>query len=257
MLSSDHRLHVVVPARYGSQRLPGKPLIDLAGTPMIVRVYDKVRAALGEVDVVVAVDDDRILQVLQSRSIPAAMTSPECESGTDRAAEVARQRGWHSNDIVVNVQGDEPLLPADLLHTFTSNCMLQQEFTMSTVSVPVQSLEEVFDPNVVKVVSRRDGFAVSFSRAPIPFDRDRDHASWVPSNYRRHVGIYAYSNSTLQLITGTAPCELEMLERLEQLRAIWLGVPISVLDWHESPPGGVDTALDAQRVIAVLQGEAQ
>ena len=255
MLSSE-RLHVVIPARYGSQRLPGKPLIDLAGTPMIVRVYDNVRATLGAVDVVVAVDDERILRVLEEHSIPADMTSPDCESGTDRAAEVARHHGWADTDIILNVQGDEPLLPPDLLTTFASNCLRQTEFSMGTVSVPVESADEIFDQNVVKVVRRRDGFAIAFSRSPIPFDRDRRPDEWVLGNYRRHVGIYAYTNNTLQLITRTEPCALELLEHLEQLRAVWLGIPISVLDWHASPPGGVDTAADAERVIAVIGGKA-
>jgi 3-deoxy-manno-octulosonate cytidylyltransferase (CMP-KDO synthetase) len=253
--SSDTVLHVVIPARYSSTRLPGKPLIDLAGTPMIVRVHDAASAALPAADVVVAVDDARIEDVLRAHDVPVVMTSPDWESGTDRVAEVARTRGWGADDLIINVQGDEPLLPTDLLAAFAAFC-IESHVGMATASVPVGELAELTDPNVVKLVTRQDGTAMTFSRAAVPYDRDREPADWDLGAYRRHLGLYAYRNSVLQRLTAEAPCELERLERLEQLRALWLGISIHVMDWAVPPPGGVDTPDDLARVRAWLERDA-
>lgn len=248
MSSSDIAVRVVIPARYGSTRLPGKPLIDLGGEPMIVRVHEAASTALPDADVVVATDDERVESALRDRRIPAVMTDPNWESGTDRVAEVARMHGWADSDVILNLQGDEPLVPAKLLQAFSAFCRSGGEFEMGTVAVPMLFTEEIMDPNVVKVVSRKDGSAIMFSRAPIPFERDRGDSERSLADYRRHLGIYAYRNDVLQRLTAEPVCRLEQLERLEQLRALWLGISISVLDWPESPPGGVDTEQDVDRV---------
>lgn len=254
MPSSERALRVVIPARFGSQRLPGKPLIDLAGKPMVVRVFDAVSDAMAGQDVVVAVDDQRIMNVLLDHGVPGVMSDPKCESGTDRVAEVARARGWGASDIVINVQGDEPLIPADLLNAFATYCRQLEVLSMATVSVPVEEASEVNDPNVVKLTARKDGVAITFSRAPIPFAREDSREGLQVEHYRRHLGIYAYRNEVLQQLTNTAPCDLERIERLEQLRALWLGIPIHVMPWNRVPPGGVDTPEDAARVIKYLSG---
>ncbi|QNJ93811.1 3-deoxy-manno-octulosonate cytidylyltransferase [Mycolicibacterium fluoranthenivorans] len=256
MQSSDRTIRVVIPARFGSQRLPAKPLVDLAGKPMIVRVFEAVRAGLSNEDIVVAVDDDRIMRVLDEHQIPAAMTSPTCASGTDRVAEVSRIRRWDPDDVVINVQGDEPLLPPDLLAAFADFCLKRDDFTMATIAVPVRKVQEISDPNVVKLAVREDGSAITFSRAPIPFDRDHDPSAWDPTNYRRHIGIYAYRNDVLQRLTATPQCALERVESLEQLRALWLNIAIHVMDWAVAPPGGVDTPEDVARVTTHLMSRS-
>ncbi|WP_220699225.1 3-deoxy-manno-octulosonate cytidylyltransferase [Nocardioides cavernaquae] len=250
---SEPRVRVVIPARFGSVRLPGKPLVDLAGRPMVVRVAESVIEALPEAEVVVAVDDQRILDVLGSFNLDGLMTSTSCLSGTDRAAEVARSRGWGADDLVINVQGDEPLLPADLLRAFALFCV-SESIAMATVSAPVATLDEVHDPNVVKLMVRSDDTAITFSRSPIPFDRDREPSQWMLDRYLRHLGLYAYRNGVLQSLTSAAPSIAEETEKLEQLRALWIGIPIHVMRWFEAPPGGVDTPEDVRRVSAVLEG---
>jgi 3-deoxy-manno-octulosonate cytidylyltransferase (CMP-KDO synthetase) len=219
---------------------------------MIVRVYEAVESALGA-DIVVAADDARIMRALDDHRVPAVLTNPNWQSGTDRVAEVARLRGWGTNDVVVNVQGDEPLIPADLLTTFARFCESREELAMATVSLPVSDHAEIIDPNVVKLMVREDSSAITFSRAPIPLDRDRPFEQWDLSNYKRHLGIYGYRNHVLQRLTSTSPCPPEEVERLEQLRALWMGIPIQVMEWHSAPPGGVDTQDDVHRVRRALE----
>jgi 3-deoxy-manno-octulosonate cytidylyltransferase (CMP-KDO synthetase) len=255
MTFSDASLRVVIPARYGSSRLPGKPLVDLAGKPMVVRVYEAVRSALPHADTVVAVDDRRILDVMNCCRIPVVMTDMNHESGTDRAAEVAQRLRWRDQDIVINVQGDEPLIPADLLQAFAMFCFRKENFVMGTVAVPIDSSAQVHDPNVVKLTMNAEGEAITFSRWPIPFNRELPFDAWDPGDYLRHIGIYAYRTDALLKITRALPCAIERIEKLEQLRALWLGIPIHVLCWNQSPPQGVDTPQDVARVIAVLNGE--
>ena len=253
MPSNESRLRVVIPARYGSSRLPGKPLIHLGGKPMVVRVYEVVRSALPEADIVVATDDERVMAALAEHQVPGVMTDAGHESGTDRAAEIARLRHWPAHDVVLNVQGDEPLVPADLLQAFASFCA-KSEFSMGTIAVPLEDLSQIQNPNVVKLTMNAAGDAIVFSRAPIPFNRDLPSGSWPMSDYLRHVGIYAYRNDVLQRLTGTSPCRLEQIEKLEQLRALWLGISVHVMRWYTSPPHGVDTPEDVTRVIAVFEG---
>lgn len=246
------RLHVVIPARYSSSRLPGKPLLDLAGKPMIVRVFERVSEALQSIEVVVATDDERIKNVLDARGVPCLMTSPSHESGTDRIEEVAAQMGWAAGDILINVQGDEPLVPVDLLQAFARFCVESPEFEMGTVSVPIDNRDHVHDHNVVKLVVDSQGRAIAFSRSPIPYCRDMALNEWPLSAFLRHVGIYAYRRSALGRITAEPTCELERLEKLEQLRALWLGIDINVLRWMTVPPHGVDTPQDARRVAELF-----
>lgn len=242
-------VHVVIPARWGSTRLPGKPLIDLAGEPMIVRVYQRVREALGELaDIAVATDDARVFDVLASRGVAAVMTDPSHPSGTDRVAEVATLRNWADGDLIVNVQGDEPLVPGDLLRAFVAFCADDPVFQMGTVASPVREHVQIHDPNVVKVVLNQEGRALLFSRSPIPFVRDTAPDAWPLSAFLRHIGIYAYRRSVIGLLTSSSACVLEQAEKLEQLRALWLDIPVRTMTWPDSPPHGVDTPEDAERV---------
>lgn len=249
MQSSD-QVRIVIPARFASSRLPGKPLVDLAGKPMVVRVHDAVVSALPTADVVIAIDDERILTALEAHGLQGVMTAVSWESGTDRVAEVARLRRWGADDLIINVQGDEPQLPAALLQQFVAFCEGRAALDVGTVAVPLSDQAQIVDPNVVKVVTDATQRALYFSRAPIPFERDAAPQSWLGSNHLRHVGIYAYRNAVLQRITEAPQCDLEKLEKLEQLRAMWLGFSIHVMHWAAPPPAGVDTPADALRVAA-------
>ncbi|MBR8145099.1 3-deoxy-manno-octulosonate cytidylyltransferase [Burkholderia sp. AU19243] len=252
-------VRVVIPARYGSTRLPGKPLVDLDGTPMIVRVHARVRRALPGVDIVVAIDDARIADVLDARGVRFAMTDVRHASGTDRAAEVARMLGWADTDAVINVQGDEPLVPSALLQAFAGFCGAAPDLGVATVACPVGDAALLDEPAIVKLVVDCRGRALYFSRAAIPFCRDgrpadAAHASESDSGmFLRHIGLYGYGNATLQALASTAPCELEQLEKLEQLRALWLGLPIDVMRWPDAPPPGIDTPDDVERVVSLLK----
>ncbi|MBR8254857.1 3-deoxy-manno-octulosonate cytidylyltransferase [Burkholderia ambifaria] len=248
-------VHVVIPARYGSTRLPGKPLVDLEGEPMIVRVHARVRRALPEADIVVAIDDARIAEVLDARGIRFAMTDTGHASGTDRAAEVARVSGWPDTDAVLNVQGDEPLVPTALLQAFAGFCGATAALGVATVACPIGEVALLDEPAIVKVVVDHRGRALYFSRAAIPFCRDGRPADSAGSNglFLRHIGLYGYTNATLQALARAAPCELEQLEKLEQLRALWLGMPIDVMRWPDAPPAGIDTPDDVARVVSLLK----
>lgn len=250
------RLRVVIPARYSSSRLPGKPLLDLGGEPMIVRVFERVSEALPSVEVVVATDDERIKEVLDIRDIPCLMTSADHESGTDRIEEVAARMGWDATDILINVQGDEPLVPIELLLAFAQFCAGDPRFEMGTISVPIDNRVHIHDPNVVKLTVDSNGRAITFSRSAVPYCRDVASDDWPLSAFLRHVGIYAYRRSTLGRITAEPACGLERLEKLEQLRALWLGIDIKVLAWDVGPPHGVDTQQDAERVAALFAAGA-
>lgn len=252
MVDRVPKLHVVIPARYSSSRLPGKPLLDLAGQPMIVRVFDQVRLALPDVDIIVATDDSRIEAVLRERGIPVVMTGVHHESGTDRIEEVASAMGWAASDILINVQGDEPLVPLELLQSFSRFCLEDPRFEMGTISVPLGERAHILDPNVVKLTVDVNGHAIVFSRSPVPYFRDLAVEDWPVSMFLRHVGIYAYRRSTLGMLTAVPPCDLERAEKLEQLRAMWLGIEIKVMPWTSIPPHGVDTPEDAARVAAIF-----
>lgn len=243
---------VIIPARYASSRLPGKPLVDLAGLPMVVRVYRRVESALSDADIVVATDDARIAEVLEQHAIPYVMTDTAHESGSDRTAEVARLRRWSAEDVIINVQGDEPLIPVKLLQRFVAFCHEHSDLEIASIRVPLSGHEQVEDANIVKVVVNQHDNALFFSRSAIPHCRDHAPDEWPFEELARHVGIYAYRNSCLQRLADAPVCRLEALEKLEQIRALWLGIKIDMMAWSEAPPHGVDTPDDVKRVVETL-----
>lgn len=226
---------VVIPARLGSSRLPGKPLADIHGRPMLAWVYQ--RASLsGAAEIIVATDDRRVVDACAAFGARALLTRDDHASGTDRIAEVAERCGWEDDHIVVNVQGDEPLIPPVLISQAAELAARDRDAAIATLVTPIFTEEERRNPNVVKVVLDRQGRALYFSRAPIPWPRD----GGMPQSFR-HVGIYAYRVSALRVLTAAGPCVLEEVEKLEQLRALWLGLGIAVAEAVEIPPPGVDT----------------
>jgi 3-deoxy-manno-octulosonate cytidylyltransferase (CMP-KDO synthetase) len=245
----------VIPARYASTRLPGKPLADLGGRPMVQHVYERV-AASGAAEVIVATDDERVARACEAFGARVQMTSPSHASGTDRLAEVAACRGWGAGDVVVNVQGDEPLLPSTLVRQVAALLNADPGADIATLGTPIRSLEEFLDPSVVKVVYRADGRALYFSRAPIPWHRD--DARGGPASQTsfagawRHLGLYAYRVGALQRLAAASPAATELAEKLEQLRALHLGMAIAVGEALEVPGPGVDTPADLERVRALL-----
>jgi 3-deoxy-manno-octulosonate cytidylyltransferase (CMP-KDO synthetase) len=244
---------VIIPARFASTRLPGKPLLDLAGKPMIVRVLETAAAA-GASLTLVATDDQRIADVVTLAGGEAILTSSEHATGTDRLAEVVRRKRLDPELVVVNLQGDEPGVPPELVRLVASTLTRTPQASLATLATPIRARDELFDPNVVKVVTDQTGRALYFSRAPIPFRRGDFGAAGagvgdLPEGpFLRHVGLYAYRVSTLLTLSQTRPVELETLESLEQLRALWLGMQIQVSVVPELPAGGVDTEEDARRV---------
>jgi 3-deoxy-manno-octulosonate cytidylyltransferase (CMP-KDO synthetase) len=246
---------VVIPARYASTRLPGKPLRLIAGRPMIEHVWARARAA-GAAEVIVATDDERIAAACARFGADVALTSPDHPSGTDRLAEVARQRHFAAADVIVNVQGDEPLLAAANVAEVASLLAAAPAAAIATLATPIESLAEYLDPNVVKVVRDRSGMALYFSRAPVPWPRDAALAGDEgPARYAaalRHIGLYAYRAGALAKLAALAPTPLETAERLEQLRALENGLTIAVGIAAERPGPGVDTEADLARVAALL-----
>lgn len=238
--------YAVIPARYASTRLPGKPLADIAGKPMVVRVAE--RAGLsGAREVWVATDHAAVAKAVQAHGHRVCMTSPECASGTDRLAEVALQREWPNDAVVVNVQGDEPLIDPALIRATAHALVDKPGVAVATVCHPLYTIEEVMRPDVVKVVIDKDGYALYFSRAPIPWARD----AWaverkLPEGLPvfRHIGLYAYRAGFLRAYPGLARPAIEVFESLEQLRALWHGYRIAVLVTDKPSPPGVDTEAD-------------
>ncbi len=247
---------VVIPARYGSSRFPGKPLKVIAGKPMVQLVWEQARKSSAQ-RVVVATDDVRIFEACQAFGAEVLMTRDDHNSGTDRLAEVATQLGLAADAIVVNVQGDEPMIPPAVIDQVASNLAAHPEAGISTLAEPIDDVAALFNPNVVKVSSDINGLALTFSRAPLPWARDalaanRDELpAGVP--FRRHIGIYAYRAGFLHDFVSWGPCMLENTENLEQLRALWNGVRIHVADALEAPPAGVDTPEDLERVRRLLE----
>ena len=239
---------VVIPARYAATRFPGKPLADVGGRPMIQWVYEAA-AAGGAAEVIVATDDKRIARACARFGARAEMTDGAHASGTDRIAEVARRLDWPDERVVVNVQGDEPLLPPVLVSQVAGLLDDDPQAGMATLATPIVDQVEWDDPNVVKVVTDQRSRALYFSRARIPWPRD---GSAPVAHAMRHVGLYGYRVWALKAFTGANPCGLELQERLEQLRALWLGISIRVAQAHEIPPRGVDTEEDLQIVCQVV-----
>lgn len=247
---------VVVPARYASTRLPGKPLADIAGKPMVVRVAE-VALRSGATEVVIATDEPRVADAAAAHGLIAAMTRADHPSGTDRIAEVARQRGWHDDEIVVNVQGDEPLIDPALIAEVAGALDTDAGAAMATAAHVIRDMAEFMNPNVVKVVTACNGRALYFSRAPIPWHRDglATQRECLPEalHVRRHIGLYAYRVGFLQRYGELPPAPVEQWESLEQLRALWHGFPIQVIDCAHPPMPGVDTPEDLERVRSLFQ----
>jgi 3-deoxy-manno-octulosonate cytidylyltransferase (CMP-KDO synthetase) len=245
---------IVIPARHGSSRLPGKPLLDIAGRPMIVHVCERALET-GADEVVVATDDARIVEAVAELPVRALLTRPEHASGTERIAEVAGTLGWDDETRIVNLQGDEPLIPPGLIGRLAER-LADHGAAVATLAAPIRERAEVFDPNAVKVVADRDGYALYFSRAPIPWHRGSfsSETDALPSDFPwlRHIGIYAYTAGFLRRYENWPPSELEAVEALEQLRILWQGERIRVLTVGEVPEAGVDTEGDLARVRARL-----
>ncbi|MEW5769360.1 MAG: 3-deoxy-manno-octulosonate cytidylyltransferase [Pseudomonadota bacterium] len=249
---------VVVPARYASTRLPAKPLADIAGKPMVVRVLERAGRS-GAAGVWAATDHEAVREAVVAHGYQAVMTSPDCASGTDRLAEVAARLGWDDDAVVVNVQGDEPLIDPGLIRATAQALFDHPAASMATVCHPIHDPEEVFNPNVVKVVTDKDGYALYFSRAPIPWARDAwaGDRGGVPEGLpiARHIGLYAYRVGFLKAYPGLSRPALEAFESLEQLRALWHGFRIAVVaSDHPSPPG-VDTHEDLLKVRALFPAD--
>ena len=246
---------VVIPARHESARLPGKPLVDVAGKPLIAHVCERAFAS-GVGPVIVASDDDRIVAASRAHGADAVLTSGAHASGTDRIAEVVAARGLDDATVVVNVQGDEPLLPPGLIEQAAENLSCREDFAIATLCEVIERESDVFDPAVVKVVFDGAGRAVYFSRAPIPYCRGYfdAHPETVPAHARhyRHIGLYAYRAGFLRRFASLAPAPSERAESLEQLRAIHHGYPIHVEVSREPAGPGVDTPADLERVRAIF-----
>jgi len=246
---------IVIPARYGSSRLPGKPLLDIAGKPMIQRVWEQARSSTAR-RVVIATDDERIFQLATSLGAEVCMTSPAHPSGTDRLQEVVSVLEMDDEEIVVNVQGDEPLIPTDVIEQLARNLANTTTAGIATLCEPIDSADELLNPNVVKVVADEADLALYFSRAPIPWPREHPLVAGQglpPSgNWFRHIGAYAYRVNFLHQYVRWAPAPLEELEQLEQLRAMYHGVSIHVDKACSAVPAGVDTAEDLEAVRAIF-----
>jgi 3-deoxy-manno-octulosonate cytidylyltransferase (CMP-KDO synthetase) len=247
---------VVIPARFGSTRLPGKPLLPLAGKPMIQWVYERARRS-GAEQVIVATDDERIAQRVRELGGQAVLTAATHASGSDRIAEIVLREGWRDSDIVVNLQGDEPLMPEALIDQVAALLAGHASAELTTLSVPLDSVASLLDPNVVKVVTDAQQRALYFSRAPIPWSREG--APHGLSSQRscalaqRHLGLYAYRVAALLRLAALPPSPLEQLEKLEQLRALEHGMDMRVAHAAVAPGPDVNTAEDLSAVAALLQ----
>ncbi|MBI4998650.1 MAG: 3-deoxy-manno-octulosonate cytidylyltransferase [Rhodocyclales bacterium] len=263
--------HIVVPARYASTRLPGKPLADIAGKPMVVRVVEAALQSSAS-DVCVATDDERVRVAVEAHGHRAVMTRADHASGTDRIAEVVDAMGWCDEELVVNVQGDEPLIDPALIdavaaalgkvsHGVTEGNPCGSAPAMSTAAHPLTSVEDFFNPNVVKVVCDAAGRAMYFSRAPMPWARDAFAAdrSRLPADLGalRHIGIYGYRAGFLREYGRLAPSPVEGIEALEQLRVLWHGHEIRVAVFDNPPQPGVDTPEDLERVCRLFRAAAR
>ena len=242
--------HIVIPARFASSRLPGKPLLEIHGRPMILRVVDQAKKVQGFDDLCVATDDPRIADVCRAEGVDVVMTSPNHPSGTDRLSEVARIKGWASDDIIVNVQGDEPLVPALLVRQVADLLIQRTDCSMSTLCEPIHSLEEFQRDSIVKVVMSKLNQALYFSRSPIPYDRDGAKVTEpkLHSQAYRHLGLYAYRVKLLQEYVQWDMGVLEQLESLEQLRVLENGHRIAIAVAQVNLPPGVDTQADLDRL---------
>lgn len=243
---------VVIPARYQSTRLPGKPLADIGGKPMVQWVYEQAIQA-GAENVIIATDDERVESAVKAFGGKVCMTSPNHESGTERLAEVVDLMGIPDDHIIVNVQGDEPLIPPTII-TQVANNLANSQAPMATLAVEIEDEAEVFNPNAVKVLTDKDGYAMYFSRATIPWDRDSfaNGGKAIKQPLMRHIGIYAYRAGFINTYINWEPTALEKIECLEQLRVLWYGEKIHVEVAKEAPAAGVDTPEDLELVRQII-----
>ncbi|MHB8824950.1 MAG: 3-deoxy-manno-octulosonate cytidylyltransferase [Thiobacillus sp.] len=247
---------VVIPARYASSRLPGKPLADIGGQPMVLRVLERALQA-GAESVVVATDDARVQQAVAAAGYQALMTSPDHQSGTERLVEVAETLGWADDTLVVNVQGDEPLIDPLLIREAARQLVLHDDAVMATLAHPIHDHADFINPNVVKVVADEAGYALYFSRAPIPWPRDAFAAQQAMPHELgalRHIGLYAYRVGFLRTYASLISSPLERYEMLEQLRVLGHGYRISLGITPLAPAPGVDTPEDLARVRSLFGG---
>lgn len=245
---------VVIPARYASTRLPGKPLLDINGKPMIVHVLERARES-GAQRVIVATDHHEVARVVNAAGGEVCMTRPDHQSGTERLAEVVQHYQFAADTVIVNVQGDEPTIPPVIIRQVAEN-LERCAAGMATLAIPVSSAEDVFNPNVVKVVSDHQGYALYFSRAPVPWERERFASSQdsIGSGFLRHIGIYGYRAEFILRYVNWQPAPPEQTEMLEQLRVLWHGEKIHLDIAKASPGTGVDTEQDLQRVRIEMAG---
>ncbi|WP_392560395.1 3-deoxy-manno-octulosonate cytidylyltransferase [Orbus mooreae] len=243
---------VVIPARYASTRLPGKPLADIVGKPMVIRVMEQAKKS-GATRVIVATDNQQVFDVVSSYNGQVVLTSEKHNSGTERLAEAIEKCGFSDDEVIVNVQGDEPLIPPTIIDQVANN-LVQFNTGMATLAVPIDSVEEAFNPGAVKVVMDKNGYALYFSRATIPWERDRFAKSkdLIGDFYLRHIGIYAYRAGFIRRYINWQPSQLEQIEMLEQLRVLWYGEKIHVEKAKEVPAIGVDTPEDLKKVRAIF-----
>jgi 3-deoxy-manno-octulosonate cytidylyltransferase (CMP-KDO synthetase) len=246
---------VVIPARHDSTRLPGKVLLPVGGKPLLQWVYERARSARAA-EILIATDDERVIAAARAFGAEAALTSRTHASGSDRIAELARLRRWGAGDIIVNLQGDEPLMPAAPIEQVAAELHARAQADIATLATPVESLEELLDPNVVKVVCDPQGMALYFSRAPIPWERDATSTGHGTGRgfvgCLRHRGIYAYRVAALLRLAQLPVSPLEQREKLEQLRALENGLRIHVGTARERPGPDVNTHADLERVAALL-----
>ncbi|WP_234856118.1 3-deoxy-manno-octulosonate cytidylyltransferase [Acinetobacter junii] len=242
--------HIVIPARFASSRLPAKPLLLIHGRPMILRVVDQAKKVKGFDDLCVATDDERIAEICRAEGVDVVLTSPDHPSGTDRLSEVARLKGWAEDDIIVNVQGDEPLLPAKLVKQVSQLLVDNPNCSMSTLCEPISALDEFQRDSIVKVVMSKHNEALYFSRATIPYDRGgaKQKQQSMHSSAYRHLGLYAYRVKLLQEYVTWDQGVLEKLESLEQLRVLENGHRIAIAIAEANLPPGVDTQEDLDRL---------
>ncbi|MBT2971503.1 MAG: 3-deoxy-manno-octulosonate cytidylyltransferase [Candidatus Thiodiazotropha sp. (ex Ctena orbiculata)] len=249
------RFKVVIPARYASVRLPGKPLLELAGKPMIQHVFDRAVES-GASEVVIATDNQQIVDACRGFSADVCMTSEAHRSGSDRIAEVVSSRGWADDEIIVNLQGDEPCMPPQLLLQVARDMDSHKPAAVTTLSTAITVRSMLFDPHVVKVVTDEAGYALYFSRAPVPWHRDEflngDTPLPADTAFARHIGLYAYRSGYLSRFVTLQRAPIERAESLEQLRVLWHGDKIHVSEATIVPGHGVDTLDDLKRVTDLL-----
>lgn len=257
---SQMKFKIVIPARFGSSRLPGKPLLDIAGKPIIWHVYQQAcKTGIAHQDIIIATDNQEIFDCATNFGASVIMTKASHESGTDRLAEVVTKLAWHDNEIIVNLQGDEPLITPEVIQLTAETLAGNKQAGMATLACNLDDETQLHDPNCVKLVCNNNNQAMYFSRAAIPFARDGVNSGLFNSSknpWLRHVGMYAYRVKTLKKLIQLPMVALEEIEKLEQLRALWHGIDIQVARIAQAPGHGVDTAEDLARVRELLLHES-